>query len=1195
MELHIVEQATGSHGWTSFEAYINGAFELGYSVSVYRPKASWGASEVDSDDGLFELLKKEKDEVILFCGFDWHSQPLHNDIKFKSLVNKWIGPKVGLFQEHISADWIQSSFRNKKEFEEAVFSACECLTHVVCNHEEDVGYLKKLGIKVHCIFLPFAADLSVIKSRTPFSNRLNKAFFKGKRALECTNNPYAYRENILDLLMQHQDVAEVQWFDCLEYQSRKMMIQDYVSNLNLYKIQLNLPSVSSSLTCRPFEIMATGGLLLQSYVVGELSKRIVPESLYVCFDYKSPTSVIDAIRSSVIDVCRMESVSKISQNYVNQKHSSKVRVDQILKWVANSKKDSMIYDELSFESKPKLIGLEMVGDKIMATEPKILVDLVFYKYADSGIAVVWNRLLKRWAELNFSKYIILLVREGSRFSVPKDILEQYEYIVKNIDSNDESSSLQNICNDFNITLFVSTYYTKPTFTKSILLVHDCIPEFINPDFKSDNEWKSKAEAIDYSDAYLCISQNTANELIEYYQDSVLEKNVYVAKNEFDDRFKPQDIHTINKFKKKYNIDRPYIIFVGERRGYKGYKNFEMISECFKDVAVRRPDIASKYMLVYIGGGDYNDELQIEEAFDKNLYKWEIKRLTLEESEVPIAYSAADLNIYPSLAEGFGLPPGESILCGTRSIVWKNSINNEIYGDLVEYLDASSSLSLTEQLCKYIDGNSDCEKLIDKRDRLLALQESNGQSTQAGTFLEILLLYAQITLDVNNKSYNPILFDCFYAQRRDWLNRLINSHPNIINSNKYDTDESIYKASAIVSTYNGDEFFSGCLVDLVGQTLMDSGEMEVLVIDSASPGDESSVFKNYTHKTNIFYIRTVERESLYRAWNRGAKYSRSKYLSNSNIDDRHRIDFFERLSEYLDNDDTVQLTYPAQYMSLLPNENFSEYIPNRSWGWPDYSLNQLKIGNHVGSQPMWRRSLHNTIGYFNESYRVAGDYEFWLRIATHAGPLKLYPVHIGLFYFNGYGIEHSNPLRSEIEVSEICEKYGINKNYSVSESDIKRGDNTSSGPRKIEDLQYSGIEITNSINFVVATDNNISNLNDIIFPILSQSVSINHRLNIQIVNETWNDELIDEINSEFLNIMPTLKASNSLVLDNSFDIESCTCYIFEKFNDNKFVERNIVNLYHNESRCVLELKNQETVFGYISKNAYFLKGGVYDHM
>jgi len=232
-------------------------------------------------------------------------------------------------------------------------------------------------------------------------------------------------------------------------------------------------------------------------------------------------------------------------------------------------------------------------------------------------------------------------------------------------------------------------------------------------------------------------------------------------------------------------------------------------------------------------------------------------------------------------------------------------------------------------------------------------------------------------------------------------------------------------SAIVSTYKSAEFIRGCLEDLVTQTLYQKGELEIIVIDSASPENEREIVLEFQQKyPRIIYQRTEARETLYQAWNRGIKQARGRYLTNANTDDRRCFNALEIMASYLDQHREISLVYGDQLITTIKNDTFATTSALKRWNWPDYSYQELRQRCCVGSQPMWRKSLHDRYGYFQEDFRCAGDYEFWLRIASQGAKMSLIPEILGLYYLNLQGLEHGSNGQALREHYQVCKTYQI---------------------------------------------------------------------------------------------------------------------------------------------------------------------------
>ena len=238
----------------------------------------------------------------------------------------------------------------------------------------------------------------------------------------------------------------------------------------------------------------------------------------------------------------------------------------------------------------------------------------------------------------------------------------------------------------------------------------------------------------------------------------------------------------------------------------------------------------------------------------------------------------------------------------------------------------------------------------------------------------------------------------------------------------DEDDAIV-VSAIVSTYNAESFMDGCLHNLVNQTLYKDGALEIIVIDACSEENEQEIVERYqAYYSNIVYVRAETRETLYASWNRGIRLAKGRYITNANTDDRHRQDALEKLANYLDDYPEVALTYPGQIDTPVPNETFENTTSTKVLDWPVYSYAELERHCIIGSQPMWRKTLHDVYGPFRDSFEAAGDYEFWLRIGNEETFFR-YPEVLGLYYRNPAGIEHGSDV-SKKEAIQVWKEYGM---------------------------------------------------------------------------------------------------------------------------------------------------------------------------
>lgn len=229
----------------------------------------------------------------------------------------------------------------------------------------------------------------------------------------------------------------------------------------------------------------------------------------------------------------------------------------------------------------------------------------------------------------------------------------------------------------------------------------------------------------------------------------------------------------------------------------------------------------------------------------------------------------------------------------------------------------------------------------------------------------------------------------------------------------------YLVSAIVSTYNAERFLRGKLEDLEAQSIAD--RLEIIVIDSASPQNEAAIVAEFQKRyDNIRYLRTEKRETVYQAWNRGIHLASGEFVTNANTDDRLRCDCYQTLVRALREHPDCALAYPDMRITQQENATFDAHTPLGYRDWPPYDRLALLELCCVGPFPLWRRSLHDEIGYFDERYKSAADYEYWLR-ASEKHPFIHVPEFLGLYWLSDATVSRRGDLPT-LEYLQVQKEY-----------------------------------------------------------------------------------------------------------------------------------------------------------------------------
>ena len=243
--------------------------------------------------------------------------------------------------------------------------------------------------------------------------------------------------------------------------------------------------------------------------------------------------------------------------------------------------------------------------------------------------------------------------------------------------------------------------------------------------------------------------------------------------------------------------------------------------------------------------------------------------------------------------------------------------------------------------------------------------------------------------------------------------------------KINIDE-LPKISIITSVFNGDAYIRPFLEDITRQTIFKE-KCELILINANSPGNEEEVILEYkeAYPDNIVYHKLDEDPGIYGVWNIGVDLATGEYLTNANLDDRKSPNSLEMHAKALYSNEDVDLVYADMLITDQPNEVWENNSSNgRKYSFPEFSFENLKMVNMPHASPLWRASVHEKYGKFDEKYRSAGDWEMWLRAASQGSKFKKIQTTLGLYYFNPEGIS-TNPENfswKQKEEAEVYEKY-----------------------------------------------------------------------------------------------------------------------------------------------------------------------------
>lgn len=320
------------------------------------------------------------------------------------------------------------------------------------------------------------------------------------------------------------------------------------------------------------------------------------------------------------------------------------------------------------------------AQKAVKKRPKILIDGVFFQFAHTGITRVWKELFAQWSGTDFAEHLLILDRGGTLTDfgdIPRLVIEP-----DNGNDADQQALLQHYCDQEGADLFISTYYSAPLYTPSVMLVHDMIPEVSGRFDLNEPIWQRKRASIDKASHYICVSENTSRDLRTLRSD-IKQDQVTVAHNAISTSFNTPSLEDTATFLKEKNLEDGYYLFVGLRGMY---KNFTSLVKAFKAL----PDMKGK-TLVILG------PTPLEGEFKSALSGTDFRAEWAKDGELPHYYAGATALVYPSLYEGFGLPLLEAMACGCPVVTTDVGILREVGGDAPLYFNPNDPTDLPEKM------------------------------------------------------------------------------------------------------------------------------------------------------------------------------------------------------------------------------------------------------------------------------------------------------------------------------------------------------------------------------------------------------------------------------------------------------------------------------------------------------------------
>lgn len=311
-----------------------------------------------------------------------------------------------------------------------------------------------------------------------------------------------------------------------------------------------------------------------------------------------------------------------------------------------------------------------------------------------------NTNVKIFAPLHFNKHLERLVPKTLVMGGRAPRIPRTGRLVNSLSVYLAHMAIKN----FHPSIVHETYYSlagfAPNGAKRVITVYDMIHErFASTWPGSEMTTAAKRVAVARADHVICISESTRNDLLDMFDISEHKVSVVhlgydaLAETDLPDESLPA------------LTELPYLLYVGSRNGY---KNFEGMIRAVSNSQF----LKSTFSIVCFGGGAFTcEELALIDRL--GFERTKVQHVGGGDDILARLYQCAEAFIYPSLFEGFGIPPLEAMSLGCPVVCSKASSLPEVVGDAGEYFDPCIAESITAAIERVTQSQTRRDELIEK--------------------------------------------------------------------------------------------------------------------------------------------------------------------------------------------------------------------------------------------------------------------------------------------------------------------------------------------------------------------------------------------------------------------------------------------------------------------------------------------------
>jgi glycosyltransferase involved in cell wall biosynthesis len=337
------------------------------------------------------------------------------------------------------------------------------------------------------------------------------------------------------------------------------------------------------------------------------------------------------------------------------------------------------------------------------------------KWRDYGIGTYVRNVVRHLAQLDRETTYLLFCNPADE-STLRDLAENFVPVVDSSAgySLREHVSLPLKLRRLGAELLHSPHYVRPLFCTipSVVTIHDCIhllfPQYLPNRMAFRYARYVMGSAIQNSSIVFTVSEASRADILRFYPSTDPAK-VHVVPNAIDAELlvDPGEAER-DRVRERYQIRGRFVLFAGN---VKPHKNLERLIRAFARVRCQEGNEDLRLVLI---GDDVGRYASLRRTADEAGVRQEVRFFGFVPHETLAAlYRMATVFAFPSLYEGFGLPPLEAMACGTPVVTSRISSLPEVVGDGALLVDPYSEEDIAQGISRVLDDQDLRLRLVER--------------------------------------------------------------------------------------------------------------------------------------------------------------------------------------------------------------------------------------------------------------------------------------------------------------------------------------------------------------------------------------------------------------------------------------------------------------------------------------------------